>query len=180
MCSYETFFFLISTDYTALYPRRQNSAVKSSNPLVEELQRTCGSKSYHFLIVLMTRMCMYVLAEMATVWRPPHSSVFLLHSSRPVRESPQGSASSLWLNISVNSAATGMLSSSATFRIKVDTAVIDNRCVCVCVCVWRRPPLWSSGQSSWLHIRRPGFDSRYYQKKSSGSGTESTQPREYN
>jgi hypothetical protein len=28
-----------------------------------------------------------------------------------------------------------------------------------------RPSLWSSGQSSWLQIRRPGFDSRYYQKK---------------
>jgi hypothetical protein len=27
------------------------------------------------------------------------------------------------------------------------------------------PPLWSSGQSSWLQIRRPGFDSRRYQKK---------------
>jgi hypothetical protein len=25
--------------------------------------------------------------------------------------------------------------------------------------------LWSSGQSSWLHIRRPGFDFRDYQKK---------------
>jgi hypothetical protein len=25
------------------------------------------------------------------------------------------------------------------------------------------PPLWSSGQSSWLQIRRPGFDSRHYQ-----------------
>jgi hypothetical protein len=25
------------------------------------------------------------------------------------------------------------------------------------------PPLWSSGQSSWLQIRRP--DSRHYQKK---------------
>jgi hypothetical protein len=43
-----------------------------------------------------------------------------------------------------------------------------------------RPPLWSSGQSSWLQIRRPGFHSRHYQKKSSGSGTGSTQPREYN
>jgi hypothetical protein len=43
------------------------------------------------------------------------------------------------------------------------------------------PPLWSSGQSSWLQIRRPGFDSRHYQKKkSNGSGTGSTQPREYN
>jgi hypothetical protein len=28
-----------------------------------------------------------------------------------------------------------------------------------------RPPLWSSGQSCWLQIRRPGFDSRHYQKK---------------
>jgi hypothetical protein len=27
----------------------------------------------------------------------------------------------------------------------------------------RRPPMWSSGQSSWLQIRRPGFDSRHYQ-----------------
>jgi hypothetical protein len=42
-------------------------------------------------------------------------------------------------------------------------------------------PLWSSGQSSWLQIQTPGFDSRHYQKKkSSGSGTGSTQPREYN
>jgi hypothetical protein len=24
--------------------------------------------------------------------------------------------------------------------------------------------LWSSGQSSWLQIRRPGFDSRHYQE----------------
>jgi hypothetical protein len=42
------------------------------------------------------------------------------------------------------------------------------------------PILWSSCQSSWLQIRRPGFDSRHYQKKSSGSGTGSTQPRYYN
>jgi hypothetical protein len=25
-------------------------------------------------------------------------------------------------------------------------------------------PLWSSGQSSWLQIRRPGFDSQHYHK----------------
>jgi hypothetical protein len=25
--------------------------------------------------------------------------------------------------------------------------------------------LWYSGQSSWLQIRRPGFDSRHYQNK---------------
>jgi hypothetical protein len=29
----------------------------------------------------------------------------------------------------------------------------------------KRPPLWSSGQSSWLQIRRPGFDFRHYHKK---------------
>jgi hypothetical protein len=28
-----------------------------------------------------------------------------------------------------------------------------------------RPPLWSSGQSSWLQIWRPRFDSRHYHKK---------------
>jgi hypothetical protein len=28
-----------------------------------------------------------------------------------------------------------------------------------------RPPLWPSGQSSWLQIRRPGLDSRHHQKK---------------
>jgi hypothetical protein len=44
----------------------------------------------------------------------------------------------------------------------------------------QRPPPWSSGQNYWLQTRRPGFDSRHYQKKSSGSGTRSTQPREYN
>jgi hypothetical protein len=27
------------------------------------------------------------------------------------------------------------------------------------------PPLWSSGQSSWLQILRPGFDCRHYEKK---------------
>jgi hypothetical protein len=28
-----------------------------------------------------------------------------------------------------------------------------------------RPPLWSSDQSSWLQIRRTGFDFRHYHKK---------------
>jgi hypothetical protein len=31
--------------------------------------------------------------------------------------------------------------------------------------LFRRPSLWSSGQSSWLQIRRSVFDSRHYQKK---------------
>jgi hypothetical protein len=47
-------------------------------------------------------------------------------------------------------------------------------------CVTVGPPLWSSGQSSWLQIQRPGFDSQHYQKKISGFGTGCTQPREYN
>jgi hypothetical protein len=32
-------------------------------------------------------------------------------------------------------------------------------------CKPRWPPLWPNGQSSWLQIRRPGFDSRHYQEK---------------
>jgi hypothetical protein len=34
------------------------------------------------------------------------------------------------------------------------------------------PPLWSSGQSSWLQIRRPGIDSRHYQEKKQLVGLE--------
>jgi hypothetical protein len=30
-------------------------------------------------------------------------------------------------------------------------------------CVFFQPPVWSSGQSSWLQIQRRGFDSRRYQ-----------------
>jgi hypothetical protein len=31
--------------------------------------------------------------------------------------------------------------------------------------MWIQPPLRSNGQSSWLRIRRPGFDSRHYKTK---------------
>jgi hypothetical protein len=43
------------------------------------------------------------------------------------------------------------------------------------------PPLWSSGQHSWLQIRSSGFDSPELPdfRRSSGSGTGSTQPRGY-
>jgi hypothetical protein len=45
-----------------------------------------------------------------------------------------------------------------------------------------RPPLWSSGQSSWLQIQRSRFDSLRCQifLRGGGSGTGSTQLREYN
>jgi hypothetical protein len=49
--------------------------------------------------------------------------------------------------------------------------LLENRCYGIRIlklgfllsCGFYRPPLWSSGQSSWLQIRRPGSDSRYYQ-----------------
>jgi hypothetical protein len=59
------------------------------------------------------------------------------------------------------------------------TMVSDYRRIWIDICV-NGPPLWSSGHSTWLQIRRPGFDSRHYKEKHSGSGTGSTQPREYN
>jgi hypothetical protein len=33
----------------------------------------------------------------------------------------------------------------------------------ICYVEGSRPPLWSSGQSSWLQFQRSGFDSRRYQ-----------------
>jgi hypothetical protein len=33
----------------------------------------------------------------------------------------------------------------------------------ICYVEERRPPLWSSGQSSWRQIQRSGFDTRHYQ-----------------
>jgi hypothetical protein len=45
-----------------------------------------------------------------------------------------------------------------------------------------RPPLWSSGQSSWLQIQRSGVRIPEIPDflRSSGSGTVSTEPLEYN
>jgi hypothetical protein len=48
---------------------------------------------------------------------------------------------------------------------------LNNRFKFTSVKLIEEPPLWSSGQSSWLQIRRLGFDSRHYQNKSSVSGT---------
>jgi hypothetical protein len=45
-----------------------------------------------------------------------------------------------------------------------------------------RPPLWSSGQSSWLQVQRSQvqFPALPDFLRSSGSGSESTQPHEHN
>jgi hypothetical protein len=52
----------------------------------------------------------------------------------------------------------------------------------VCYVEESRPPLWSSGQSSWLQIQtsRVRFPALIDFLRSSGSGTASTQPCEYN
>jgi hypothetical protein len=59
--------------------------------------------------------------------------------------------------------------STVVFRYLFSSAVLKFPFICVLrsfhVFYSYRPPLWSSGQSSWLQIRRPGFDSRHYQKK---------------
>jgi hypothetical protein len=52
----------------------------------------------------------------------------------------------------------------------------------LCYVAESRPPLWSSGQSSWLQIQRSRvlFPALPDFLRSSGSGTGSTQPRQYN
>jgi hypothetical protein len=46
-----------------------------------------------------------------------------------------------------------------TFRITVNKSLES---FCFGSCFPEGPPLWSSGQSSWLQNQRPGFDSRHY------------------
>jgi hypothetical protein len=96
----------------------------------------------------------------------------------------------IWENICADSFGTRCLLGSLKFtwyspncslRTSSTTAIKHSALIAISTAdlqIW--PPLWSSGQSSWLQIRRPRFDSRHYKKKSSGSGTGSTQPREYN
>jgi hypothetical protein len=45
------------------------------------------------------------------------------------------------------------------------TALYFRGCIIICAEEYNGPPLWSSGQSSWLQVRRPEFDSRHYKKK---------------
>jgi hypothetical protein len=61
-------------------------------------------------------------------------------------------------------------------RIKGEVGLQKNR-----IYYFYRPPLWASGQSSWLQIKvRVRFLAQPDFLRSSGSGTGSTQPREYN
>jgi hypothetical protein len=51
-------------------------------------------------------------------------------------------------------------------RVKVYfSLLVSGHWIYFVMSAFHRPPLWPSGQSSWLQIRRPGFDSRHYQKK---------------
>jgi hypothetical protein len=62
------------------------------------------------------------------------------------------------------------------YRMEMYCASCEVRTEFICYVEESRPPLWCSGQSSWLQIQRalPDF------LRSSRSGTGSTQPREYN
>jgi hypothetical protein len=49
--------------------------------------------------------------------------------------------------------------SQSLYKIIIVIIVI----IIIIIIIIIRPPLWSSGQSSWLQIQRIGFDSRLYQ-----------------
>jgi hypothetical protein len=46
---------------------------------------------------------------------------------------------------------------------KQDTTMLQVACILLTMKVGIWPLLWSSGQSSWLQIKRSGFDSQRYQ-----------------
>jgi hypothetical protein len=48
-------------------------------------------------------------------------------------------------------------------RCKGYIQVLDCRLLLLLLLLLFRPPLWSGGQTSWLQIKRPGFDYRRYQ-----------------
>jgi hypothetical protein len=56
---------------------------------------------------------------------------------------------------------------SAEFEISVYKWTLVPTCFIIFIVsiVYFWPPLWSGGQSSWLQMRRPGFDSRHYQEQ---------------
>jgi hypothetical protein len=49
------------------------------------------------------------------------------------------------------------------YRTEMYCASCEVRTEFICYVEESRPPLWSSGQSSWLQIQMSGFDSRRYQ-----------------
>jgi hypothetical protein len=56
-----------------------------------------------------------------------------------------------------------------TFTSKTQTRNVTKKCrlysfinIIILIIALKRPPLWSSGQSSWLQIQRSGFNSRRY------------------
>jgi hypothetical protein len=104
------------------------------------------------------------------VWRYSHNKqyVFSINSVKPLLFGMETVFWVTWNWISLN---------FRLWRVKI---CLTNSLYLFIYDLVTRPPLWSSGQSSWLQIRRPGLDSRHYRKKNSGSGTGSTQPREYN
>jgi hypothetical protein len=60
--------------------------------------------------------------------------------------------------------------------------LLGTNSIYICYVEESRPPLWCSSQSSWLQIQRSWvrFPALQDFLRSSRSGTESTQPREYN
>jgi hypothetical protein len=63
-----------------------------------------------------------------------------------------------WIDNRITSS--GIESATCSIAVKIS---VHFKIQHIIISLW--PPLWSSGQSSWLQIRRPGFDSRHYQKK---------------
>jgi hypothetical protein len=57
----------------------------------------------------------------------------------------------------------GLVVSVLGYRTEMYCFLWGTNWIYICYIEESRPPLWSSGQSSWLQIQRFGFDSRRYQ-----------------
>jgi hypothetical protein len=65
----------------------------------------------------------------------------------------------------LHAAGTDRAPGSYRLRVRRIPVPVRPRIYFIFTCPPDLPPLWSSGRSSWLQIRRPGFDSRHYQIK---------------
>jgi hypothetical protein len=77
----------------------------------------------------------------------------------------------------------GLVVRVSGYRTEMYCVSCDVRTEFICYVEESRPPLWSSGQSSWLATDpevRVRFPALPHFLRSSGSGTGSTQPSEYN